>query len=332
MIKSLILSNKPKVLCLGIAVADTFAKSIDRIPKWNTLTTFDDVKFAPGGCAINSAINLKSLGLYSGVAAAVGRDMNGQYIIDQLKKFKINTKNVVKKNQNTAFTFAMISSSGKRRYLVHWGANDTFTSKDIKIKNLQDYSLIHLCGTFAMKQFDGKETLSLLKNIKKNKISVSMDTLYNEKVNCLNLIEDLYPYIDIFFPSIEELNLITGSNSIKKNIDFLKSTKIPLTGVKMGKKGSIFIQNNNVFYCSAFKVSVVDSSGAGDAFMAGLIYSQLSKMSLNDSMIFAAACAAINITSIGASGNVPSFKLVKKFINKKLNTLIKKNNFIRCIN
>ena len=68
--KNLILNNRHKVLCLGIAVADTYAKSIDKIPKWHTLATFDDVKFAPGGCAINTAINLKNLGLYSGVAAA----------------------------------------------------------------------------------------------------------------------------------------------------------------------------------------------------------------------------------------------------------------------
>ena len=113
--KNLKLNDHQNVLCLGIAVADTYAKSIDRIPKWHTLTTFDDLKFAPGGCAINTAINLKNLGLYSGVAAAVGHDMNGQYIIDQLKKNNINTKNIFKKKQSTAFTFAMISSNGKRR-------------------------------------------------------------------------------------------------------------------------------------------------------------------------------------------------------------------------
>lgn len=326
-------SNK-KALCLGIAVTDTYAKSIDKIPKWDTLGTFDEVKYGAGGCAVNTAINLNSLGINCGVSAAIGKDLNGEFIIDQLKKRKIDTANIVKTKNNTAITFAMISSNGKRRYLTNWGANDIFSIKDLVFSNIQKYSLIHLCGTFAMKTFDGKETLEFVKKIKKNKnkILISMDTIFNTKVNCLKLIKDLFPYIDIFFPSIEELTLITGYNSIKKNIDFLKATKIPLTGIKMGKEGSIFIHNNNASYCSPFKVKVIDTSGAGDAFMAGLIFATLSEYSLNYSMIFSTACAANNIQHVGASGNVPYFNKVEKFINENLNSVTKVNNFIRSIN
>ena len=326
-------SNK-KALCLGIAVTDTYAKSIDKIPKWDTLGTFDEVKYGAGGCAVNTAINLNSLGINCGVSAAIGKDLNGEFIIDQLKKRKIDTTNIIKTKNNTAITFAMISSNGKRRYLTNWGANDIFPIKDLVFSNIQKYSLIHLCGTFAMKTFDGKQTLEFVKKIKKNKskILISMDTIFNTKVNCLKLIKDLFPYIDIFFPSIEELTLITGYSSIKKNIDFLKATKIPLTGIKMGKEGSIFIYNNNASYCSPFKVKVEDTSGAGDAFMAGLIFATLSNWSLNYSMIFSSACAANNIQYVGASGNVPYFNKVEKFINENLNSVTKVNNFIRSIN
>lgn len=326
-------SNK-KALCLGIAVTDTYAKSIDKIPKWDTLGTFDEVKYGAGGCAVNTAINLNSLGINCGVSAAIGKDLNGEFIIDQLKKRKIDTTNIIKTKNNTAITFAMISSNGKRRYLTNWGANDIFSIKDLVFSNIQKYSLIHLCGTFAMKTFDGKQTLEFVKKIKKNKskILISMDTIFNTKVNCLKLIKDLFPYLDIFFPSIEELTLITGYNSIKKNIDFLKATKIPLTGIKMGKEGSIFIHNNNASYCSPFKVKVEDTSGAGDAFMAGLIFATLSEYSLNYSMIFSSACAANNIQHVGASGNVPYFNKVEKFINENLNSVTKVNNFIRSIN
>ena len=153
-------SNK-KALCLGIAVTDTFAKSIDKIPKWDTLGTFEEVKFGAGGCAVNTAINLCSLGLDCGVSGAIGKDLNGEYILDQLKKRKIDTSNIIKTNKNTAITFAMISSNGKRRYLTNWGANDVYSIKDLKIENIKKYSLVHLCGTFAMKTFDGKE-LSLI--------------------------------------------------------------------------------------------------------------------------------------------------------------------------
>ena len=325
-------SQKKKVLCLGIANADTYAKPIDKIPKWNTLETFSDLKFYPGGCAINAAINIKSLGMCSGVAAAVGQDIHGKYIIDQLKKKKINTNNIVLKKTNTAYTFAMISSTGKRRYLTNWGANDFFTADDVNYENLKSYDLIHLCGTFAMKLFDGKETTKVLKNLKKNNLLISLDTIYNDKVNCLSLIESAFPYLDVFFPSYEELNLITGQSSIKKNIDFLKSTKIPIVGIKMGKEGSVFISYNKAYLCKPFKVPVTDTSGAGDAFMSGLIYSILHQMNAKDSLIFATACAAYNIQSMGAAGNVPRASIIKGYIKKNLNTSAKLSNFIRNIN
>ena len=99
-----------------------------------------------------------------------------------------------------------------------------------------------------------------------------------------------------------------------------------------GKEGSIFIHNNNASYCSPFKVKVEDTSGAGDAFMAGLIFATLNEYSLNYSMIFSSACAANNIQHVGASGNVPYFNKVEKFINENLNSVTKVNNFIRSIN
>ena len=318
-----------KVLSLGIAVADTFAKPINKFPKWNTLDTFSEIKFSAGGCAVNTGINLKNLGLDVGVAAAIGNDKNGKYILEELKKKKIYTEALVKKKINTAYTFAMISSEGKRRYLTNWGANDYFLDTDIKDSILKKYGLIHLCGTFAMKSFDGRSTAKLLKRAKKLNLVTCMDTIYNDKVDCVSLLKSSIPYLDIFFPSYEEAILISGFKSIKKNMDFLKKFKIPIVGIKMGERGSIISQNNLTFLCPSFKIPVVDTSGAGDAFMSGLIFSIVKKFSIEESIIFATACAALSVGQMGANEGMPKPKLVKRFIEKKLNTSIKKRNFIK---
>ena len=318
-----------KVLSLGIAVADTFAKPINKFPKWNTLDTFSEIKFSAGGCAVNTGINLKNLGLDVGVAAAIGNDKNGKYILEELKKKKIYTETLVKKKINTAYTFAMISSEGKRRYLTNWGANDYFLDTDIKDSTLKKYGLIHLCGTFAMKSFDGRSTAKLLKRAKKLNLVTCMDTIYNDKVDCVSLLKSSIPHLDIFFPSYEEAILISGFKSIKKNMDFLKKFKIPIVGIKMGEQGSIVSQNNLTFLCPSFKIPVVDTSGAGDAFMSGLIFSIVKKLSIEESIIFATACAALSVGQMGANVGIPKPKLVKRFIEKKFNTSIKKKNFIK---
>ena len=330
MIENKFILSSNKILSLGIAVADTFAKPINKFPKWNTLDTFSEIKFSAGGCAVNAAINLKNLGLDVGIAVAIGKDKNGKYILDELIKKKIDTEPLVEKNRiNTAYTFAMISSEGKRRYLTNWGANDHFLDTDIKNSVLKKYGLVHLCGTFAMKSFDGKSTAKFVKRAKKMNLITCMDTIYNDKVNCLALLKSSIPYLDIFFPSYEEVVQLSGYNSTKKNIEFLKSFKIPIVGIKMGEKGSIVAVNNKTFICSPFKVTVTDTSGAGDAFMSGLIYSIVNKSSIEESIIFATACAALSVGHMGANEGIPKPKLVKKFIEKKLNTSNKKKNFIK---
>ena len=97
----------------------------------------------------------------------------------------------------------MISSEGKRRYLTNWGANDYFLDTDIKDSTLKKYGLIHLCGTFAMKSFDGRSTAKLLKRAKKLNLVTCMDTIYNDKVDCISLLKSSIPHLDIFFPSYE---------------------------------------------------------------------------------------------------------------------------------
>jgi len=318
-----------KVLSLGIAVADTFAKPINKFPKWNTLDTFSEIKFSAGGCAVNTGINLKNLGLNVGVAAAIGNDKNGKYIFEELRERKIHTETLVEKKINTAYTFAMISSEGRRRYLTNWGANDYFLDTDIKDSVLKKYGLIHICGTFAMKSFDGKLTANLVKRAKKLNLITCMDTIFNDKVNCLALLKSSIPYLDIFFPSYEEAVQISGFKSIKKNMDFFKNFKIPIVGIKMGERGSIVSTNNLTFICPSFKIPVVDTSGAGDAFMSGLIFSIVKKFSIEESIIFATACSALSVGHMGANEGIPKPNLVKKFIEKKLNTSNKKKNFIK---
>ena len=90
----------------------------------------------------------------------------------------------------------------------------------------------------------------------------------------------------------------------------------------MGEQGSIVSQNNLTFLCTSFKIPVVDTSGAGDAFMSGLIFSIVKKLSIEESIIFATACAALSVGQMGANEGIPKPKLVKRFIEKKFNTSI----------
>jgi len=160
------------VLCVGIAVADVMAKPIDELPAWDHLATFDHIEHHIGGCAVNTGVDLARLGVKAAVSACLGRDGAGQFVRRRLEEEGVDVSGLVETNKaSSSYTFVMIGSDGRRRYLHHVGANR------------------------ARARLPRRP---------------SMDTAFNPNVDCRALLQPCLPYLDIFIPSIEEANAVTG--------------------------------------------------------------------------------------------------------------------------
>src|SRR3989338_7021538 len=103
------------VLCVGIAVADVFGKTIDEFPQLERLLTFDHVEHHIGGCAVNTGVDLARLGAKVALAACVGDDAAGDFIKKKLTSEGLNICGIVtNKDVASAYTFIMIDSKGNR--------------------------------------------------------------------------------------------------------------------------------------------------------------------------------------------------------------------------
>jgi sugar/nucleoside kinase (ribokinase family) len=309
--------SKVDVLCVGIAVADVMAKSIDEVPDWDRLGTFDHIEHHIGGCAVNTAADLVRLGASAGAAACLGRDGAGLFVRNAILAAGIAGDGLVETDAAaTSYTFVMIGSDGRRRYLHHVGANAHFTEADVPDELIARARILHMGGSLLMPAMDGEPTARLLARARQLGVITSMDTAYNPNVDSCALIEPCLPHLDIFMPSIEEARAITGEADPNAILAQFVDYPIEILGVKLGSEGCAVRVGDGVVRFPAYRAEVVDGSGAGDAFMAGLLYGVLQGWLTERSIAFANATAAHCIQAIGCSAGVPSAQQVASFMQE----------------
>ncbi len=303
------------VLCVGIAVADVMAKAIDEIPEWDRLGTFDHIEHHIGGCAVNTAVDLQQLGVRAAVSACVGRDATGDFIRKSLAASGVDTEGLVDSDAAaTSYAFVMIGSDGRRRYLHRVGANAVFSEADVPDALIAQARILHIGGALLMPAMDGPPTARLLARARGMGVLTSMDTAFNPNVDAAGMVEPCLPHLDLFLPSIEEAQAITGESEPQRILDALDGRGIGTLGVKLGADGCLIRSGGETRHHAIFEVDVVDGSGAGDAFFAGYLYGVLQGWSADDSARFANATAAHCIQAIGCSAGVPTAEVVQEFV------------------
>ena len=102
------------------------------------------------------------------------------------------------------------------------------------------------------------------------------------------------------------------------NILPLRSVKIAATVVS-GERGSFFANTHEAFFCpvATLKTPVVDTTGAGDAFNAGLAVGLAENMSVREAMAFASATAGLSTTKIGTAKAMPNREQIEECLGGK---------------
>ena len=298
--------------CVGILVVDALGKTINEFPAEGTSVYYDSVKLLPGGCAYNTGVGAKRLGLTVSIQGKVGNDKFGNIIIEFLNEENIATDKIARAKVNTAFSFVMIPGNGQRRIYNTQGANKTFCLDDIDLESVKHSRVAHIGGSSLMPEFDGVPTIELLKFCRENQVITSMDPVF--KADIADVIVPALPYLDIFLPNTEESFYITGFNEPEDQLNFYLDNGVGIAGIKMGEKGVLMSDGKERFYLGAYEVPVTDTCGAGDAFIAGFIYGKLKGWDLYTSAKFATATAGFCVQYDGATTGITEAGKILDFI------------------
>jgi len=305
------------ITCVGILVADTIAKVVDKIPGKGKLLPVDSISLNSGGCASTAAITLAKLGLNAALIGKVGKDGFGEFLKKTLEAGGVNTDGLVEKEGiNTSSSIVLSDSSGERTFLHCYGSNADFVYDDVNFDIIRNSKIVFIAGTYLMPGFDGIHCSRVVRRAKEMGIYTALDTAWDASGRWMEIIEPSLPYLDLFMPSYDEARLIAGKDEPEEIADVFLSKGVKLMVIKLGKDGC-FIKNHNgekhtVPTYSKFKA--IDTTGAGDSFAAGFLAGLSMGWDLLKCGKFANAVGTNCVMSIGAINGVKTMQEVLDFM------------------
>jgi len=165
---------------------------------------------------------------------------------------------------------------------------------------------VHITGYFQCPMFHSSNFVRFCQKLKENKITISLDIQLDPAQKYESNLQELLPLIDIFFPNEIEAMGVTKKSTVTECLEYL-CAQFPktLNIIKCGKNGCIAGRSDQRWDCGIIKIpQVIDSLGAGDSFASGFLISFITqKMSIESSLRFATAVAALAITKEGGPAN-----------------------------
>jgi sugar/nucleoside kinase (ribokinase family) len=305
------------VTCVGILVADAIARTVDGLPESGKLELIDKIELFSGGCAANSAIDMSKLGLNIAIVGKIGNDGFGKFMFNSLKDEKVNVEGLkVDGNTGTSSSLVTVDSNGERSFLHYLGANAEFVIDDINFDIIENSKIIFVAGTMLMPKFDGIQCADFLKKVKEMGKYTVLDTAWDSKGRWMNLLNPCMKYIDLFIPSLEEAIMFSGKEEPEEISDVFLSMGVKTVVIKLGKKGCFIKDQNGEKHLipTYTKVKAVDTTGAGDSFVAGFLTGLTKGWNLYECGKFANAVGTHCVMAAGASTGIKNFEETFMFI------------------
>lgn len=289
-----------------------------RQPKMGETISGDHVHFIPGGKGANQAVAAARLGAHTAMIGSLGRDAFGDSLEKAMKLEGIQV-NTIKRVENAPTGIASILlAEGDNQIIVVAGANAHTSMADVDLHadtvKAADIVLLQL-------EIPIETVVYTAKLAKEAGKMVILNPAPAQK-----LPDELFGYIDVMTPNESELYLLTGMEQDQATD---QATTLPVAmkalhakGVKhvvttLGSTGSAYLINGETFgTIASHKVQVVDTTGAGDSYNAGLAYALASGQSIPEAVEFASVVSALAVTKLGAQQGMPTMKEVLAFQSK----------------
>ncbi len=307
------------VVSLGVHILDILGRPVERIPPGQNIDLLKEIRLTVAGTAAGTAVDLAKLGANVVTMGALGKDEPGNFVIDTMNRYGINTKYMRRKTGvQTSCTMLPIRPNGERPALHVIGTNAEFSIDDIDFDVVARARVLHFGGTYLLPKLDGEPTRKVLEFAKQKGVTTTLDMLAIARTDLLQIIEPALPYIDYFMPGFEEAKMICKLDDRREIIKFFLDRGCKHTVFKMGGEGSSIAWKENgaikEIRIPAHKVPVVDSTGCGDAYCAGFIVGLLMGWNLEEAGRLGTAASALVITGLGSDAGIVNLEQTLEFM------------------
>jgi sugar/nucleoside kinase (ribokinase family) len=283
---------------------------VDKQPKNDERVRAREMRTGGGGPAATAAVSFASLGRKTAMIGAVGNDLFGRLVLEELQNYDIDTAGILlREDGQTAFASMNVERSTGRRAITMAGG--CLYKIDISVINtslLHHTRLVHLDGN------NPKLALEVAKYCKqKTNVVVSLDGGNMEKATALNLL----PYVDIFIPDDKTAAKILGNENYAEGCKIFHGLGPRIVGITLGERGSVFYNGEDPIRTDTLHdIPIVDTTGAGDNFHGAFLYAFLKGWDLPACVKFATIFAALTCRGLGGRSAIPTVSEVLARMSK----------------
>ena len=315
----------PKVLCIGELLIDFVSTTPDV-----TLAEAPGFVKAPGGAPANVAVGLAKLGIDAGFIGKVGADPFGDFLTETLQQNNVDTTYLIAgETSRTTLAFVATRSDGMKdiTFYRHPGADIQLSPDEIDADYIHSAELFHY-GSVSLSHSPTREaTLKAIQCAKSAGVFISYDPnlrlmLWDNADDAKHWIWEVMSYADVVKISEEEWEFVTGDIELKQGVERILGLGVKLLVVTLGERGCYYTNGNVEGSVDGFAVEVVDTLGAGDAFVAAMLtqlmthadIESLEKDKLDAIMRYANAAGALATQKVGVIPALPTHSEIEQFL------------------
>ena len=316
----------PDVICLGEALID-FVSTEAGV----SLIEAPAFQKSPGGAPANVAVGLARLGISTGFMGKVGDDPFGRFLLDVMTQEGVDISSVrLSSSARTALAFVSLQKDGDRDFMFyrHPSADMLFTPEEVDETLLRSTKIFHFGSISLIGEPSRSATHRAIDVARAEGILISYDpnlrfNLWPDAETAKVHILKVWEQADVIKISQEDLIFLTGISHPEKGGRRLWHNGLRLLVITQGRDGCTYLTPDHLGYLEGFHVKAIDSTGAGDAFVAGLLMG-LHKQpeAFKDEAIlrevcqFANAAGALTTTKRGAIPALPTTEMVEAFLER----------------
>ncbi|WRS26636.1 sugar kinase [Oscillospiraceae bacterium MB08-C2-2] len=308
--------KKIDAVCFGLAVTDLLITGFNsEVVFSGDLTRMEGMELSVGGDALNEASVLASLGYGVSLMSRLGDDLFARHVVETIEKRGVQNGMAIQPGQHTGLSIVLIRPDGQRHFAVRkWDETLAVThAEDLDMELIEQAKVVSYGSLFTSGDLDSEKLVPILRKAQQAGTITCADIMM-ELGASLEQVEKALPYLDYMLPSLEEAAYYTGQETPSQMAQVLLEKGVGTVIIKMGGEG-VFVKNTELeVTLPAFAVPVVDTTGAGDNFVAGFISGLIDDLPLLECVRRGNGCGAISVQQVGASAAVKSKQQLLDFL------------------
>jgi ribokinase len=303
------MDDKPVIVVVGSVNMDLVVRA-GRMPAPGETVLGRGFVSSPGGKGANQAVAVARLGGRCRLLGRVGEDAFGRALVSHMKAEGIDCGDLlVSPDAPTGVAMIIVDSKGENAIVVAGGANRRLTPDDIF-----DHADLFKAASIVLLQLELPlpTVRAAIGVARRHGCKVILDPAPAPA----SMPEELMQ-VDVISPNVTEAEVLTGTKAVEERVDKRVASELVARGasaavLKLGSRGSLVVMADGHFYrVPAYKVRVVDTTAAGDAFTAAFAVAIADGQSYHEAAKFANAAGALACTRLGAQTAMPTLGEVR---------------------